>query len=89
MGWFIGTSILLGSFYLAYFLISYRKQEDENGQSKWVRVANPTYGQVWTIAKIFIVIICLISFISQCGERDEVHQKSMKKVQDAYNRNYR
>lgn len=89
MGCFIGTSIFLGCSLLAYYLIAYRKQEDKSGETKYVKVCEPTWPQIWTIAKIFIVIVCFISFVATCGDREKVHQESMKKVRDSYNRNYR
>ena len=89
MGWLIGTSIFLGCSLLAYFLIGYKQQEHENGETKWVKVCEPSWPQIWTIAKIFIFIVCFIFFIATCGDRERVHQESMKKVRDSYNRNYR
>lgn len=89
MGWIIGSSIFLGCSLLAYFLISYKQQEDENGETKWVKVCEPSWPQIWAIAKIFIFIVCFISFVATCGDREQVHQESMKKVRDSYDRNYR
>ena len=83
--WFIGMCVFVG---IAYFVTQYNRQEDEN-EKKITYHGNGTPAQLWMVVKILVFIICLISFVSQCDNRSERHLKSVKKVQDSYNRYYR
>ena len=83
---FIGLCVFVG---IAYFITQYHQQEDENGKKRFVCHGNGTSAQLWMVVKMLIFIVCLISFVSQCNDRRERHMKSVKKVQDSYNRYYR
>lgn len=83
---FVGFSLIIG---FAYYITQYNRQKGDDNKEKMTHHGNGTPAQMWFVVKVILCIIFFISFISQCDEREREHQKSVRKVQDSYNRYYR
>ena len=89
VGTLLGFAMLIGGLLLSYFLLSYRRLENENGETKWKRVQNPSFPHIWLLFKIIIGIIIFVWVIIESNTSfKQQHRKNMKKVWDTHRHHY-